>query len=150
VTETLLQHATAVAIDGEAVLLRGPTGSGKSDLALRLIDGGAQLIADDQTLLRRIEDRVIASAPATIVGLIEVRGIGIFRMEPSDGVPLVLIADLIVSGDVERMPERRFEIVLGVAIQLITLAPFEASAPAKLRLVRRALAADPLPAILGS
>jgi HPr kinase/phosphorylase len=149
VTDTLLHHATAVAIAGEAVLLRGPTGAGKSDLALRLIDDGARLIADDQTLLRRAGSRIVASAPPAISGLIEIRGIGILRVERTMAAPLVLIADLVASGAVERLPERRCETVLGVEVPLITLAPFEASAPAKLRFLRRALAADPLHAIIG-
>jgi hypothetical protein len=149
VTDTLLQHATAVAIEGEALLLRGPAGSGKSDLALRLMDDGAQLVADDQTELRRVGGRIVASAPPTIAGMIEIRGLGIVRVDPSDAVPLFLIADLVGSGDIERMPERRFDTLLGVAVPLIALAPFEASAPAKLRLLRRALAAGRLPAIIG-
>ena len=147
-TDTLLQHATAVAIDGEAVLLRGPSGSGKSDLALRLIDRGAQLVADDQTLLRREGDRVLASAPPAIAGLIEIRGVGLVRVPAAVVAPLVLIADLMASSDIERMPEWRAETVLGVAVPLVAVAPFEASAPAKLRLIRRALAAGPLPAIM--
>jgi HPr kinase/phosphorylase len=148
VTDTLLQHATAVAIDGEAVLLRGPSGSGKSDLALRLIDRGAQLVADDQTLLRREGDRVLASAPPAIAGVIEIRGVGLLRVPAAVAAPLVLIADLMASSDIERMPEWRSETVLGVAVPLVAVAPFEASAPAKLRLLRRALAAGPLPAIM--
>ncbi len=147
-TDTLLQHATAVAIDGEVVLLRGPSGSGKSDLALRLIDSGAQLVADDQTLLRREGDRVLASAPPAIAGLIEIRGVGLVRVPAAVVAPLVLIADLMASSDIERMPEWRSETVLGVAVPLVAVAPFEASAPAKLRLLRRALAAGPLPAIM--
>jgi HPr kinase/phosphorylase len=137
----LLLHATAVAIDGEAILLRGPSGSGKSDLALRLIDGGAQFVADDQTLLRRVGDRILASAPTAIAGLFEVRGVGIVKMVATEQVPLVLIADLILSGGIERIPEPRVETILGLMIPVIDLAPFEASAPAKLRLIRRALAA---------
>ena len=135
----MLVHATAVAIEGEAILLRGPSGSGKSDLALRLIDGGAQLVADDQTLLQRVEDRVLASAPADIAGLLEVRGVGIVRMEKTELTPLVLIADLVLSGDVERLPEPRVETILGLCVPVAALAPFEASAAAKLRLLRRAL-----------
>ena len=146
--DTPLQHATAVAIDGEAVLLRGPSGSGKSDLALRLIDRGAQLVADDQTLLRREGDRLFASAPPAIAGLIEIRGVGLVRVPAAVVAPLVLIADLMASSDIERMPEWRSETLLGVAVPLVAVAPFEASAPAKLRLLRRALAAGPLPAIM--
>jgi serine kinase of HPr protein (carbohydrate metabolism regulator) len=150
VSETLLVHATAVAIDGEAILLRGPSGSGKSDLALRLIDGGGQLVADDQTLLRREGERVLASAPPAIAGLLEVRGVGVVRMAAIATAPLVLIADLTLSGDIERLPGRRVEIVLGRPVAAVDLAPFEASAPAKLRLLRRALAGGPLPAIIGA
>lgn len=150
----LLLHATTVAIDGGAILLRGTPGSGKSDLALRLIDGGAQLVADDQTLLQRVGDRVLAAAPPTIAELIEVRGIGIVKMDTAAPVPLVLIADLVgpheVAHEVERMPTRSCETVLGVSVPLIGLAPFEASAAAKLRLLRRALAAGRLPAIIGA
>jgi HPr kinase/phosphorylase len=149
VTEGLIQHGTAVAIDGEAVLLRGPSGAGKSDLALRLIDRGARLVADDQTLLRRVGNRVIATAPPTIAGLIEIRGIGIVTVEASDAAPLFLIADLIPLGEVERMPERSLETILGVPVPLIALAALEASAAAKLRFLRRALAAGFPPAIIG-
>jgi HPr kinase/phosphorylase len=148
-TEEVVQHGTAVAIDGEAVLLRGLSGAGKSDLALRLIDRGARLVADDQTLLRRVGDRVIAAAPPTIAGLIEIRGIGIVTVEAIDAAPLFLIADLIPLGEVERMPERTLETILGVPVPLIGLAPFEASAAAKLRLLRCALAAGSPPAIIG-
>src|SRR6185312_10220968 len=70
----LLLHATTVAIDGAAVLLRGPSGSGKSDLALRLIDAGARLVADDQSELRRVGEVVVVRAPDALRGLIEVRG----------------------------------------------------------------------------
>ena len=137
-TGSLLIHATAVAIDGEAVLLRGPPGSGKSDLALRLIDGGACLIADDQAVLHRRDARILVRAPATIVGLIEVRGLGILRLDPLDEAPLALVVDLVTSVEVERLPEPRQETILGVSIPLIALAPFEASAAAKLRLALRA------------
>jgi len=150
VTETLLIHATTVAIDGAAILFRGPSGSGKSDLALRLIDGGAQLVADDQTVLQRVGSRVLAAASPAIAGLIEVRGIGIIKIEIAEAVPLLLIADLVAPGEVERVPARGCETVLGISVALIALAPFEASAVAKVRLLRRALAAGPLPAIIGS
>jgi HPr kinase/phosphorylase len=140
VTDTLLVHATAIAIEGVAILLRGPSGSGKSDLALRLIDGGARLIADDQALLRRADNQVFVRAPTEIAGLIEVRGVGILRVDLISEAPIALVADLVPSTQIERIPDNRFEKVLGLAIPLITLAPFEASAPAKLRFAWRALA----------
>lgn len=129
----LLVHATAVAIDGRALLLRGPPGAGKSDLCLRLIDAGARLISDDQSELRRSGDRVLVRAPATIRGLLEVRGIGIIRLPPLDDVPLALIADLVAPDRVERLPEPRREPILGLAMPVVAIAPFEASAVAKLR-----------------
>jgi HPr kinase/phosphorylase len=140
VTDSLLVHATAVAIDGVAVLLRGPSGCGKSDLALRLIDGGARLIADDQAVLLPREGHILVRAPATIAGLIEVRGIGILRLNPLDEVRLALVVDLVPAAQIERLPEPRFETILGLAIPLLALAPFEASAAAKLRLALRTLA----------
>ena len=144
-----LIHATTVALDGSGILLRGPPGSGKSDLALRLIDDGAALVADDQTLLWRAGERVVAGAPATIAGLLEIRGIGILRLEAVAEAPLLLIADLVLASDVERLPERRFETLLGCSLPVVGLAPFEPSTPAKLRFLRRALAAGAPPDIIG-
>jgi HPr kinase/phosphorylase len=143
----LLVHATAVAIDGRAVLLRGPPGSGKSDLGLRLIDAGACLVSDDQSQLQRRGDRVLVRAPATILGLIEVRGIGIVRLPPLSDVPLALIADLVAPDRVERLPEPRREPILGLDVPVIAIAPFEASAVAKIRaaLLTPPIAADEVP-----
>jgi HPr kinase/phosphorylase len=140
----LLVHATAVAIDGKAVLLRGPSGAGKSDLGLRLIDAGARFISDDQCELRRSGDRVLVRAPAPIAGLIEVRGIGIVRLPPLADVPLALIADLVAPDAVERLPQPRCEPILGLDVPVVALAPFEASAVAKLRaaLLTPPIAAD--------
>jgi HPr kinase/phosphorylase len=148
VTNTLLVHATAIAIESAAILLRGPPGAGKSDLALRLIDDGARLVADDQAELRRADDQILVSAPASITGLIEVRGIGILRLPPVETATLVLLVDLVSSGEVERLPESRFEEILGLSVPLIALAPFEASAAAKVRFACRAFPAPRLPAIL--
>jgi serine kinase of HPr protein (carbohydrate metabolism regulator) len=134
VSGPVLVHATAVAVEGAAVLLRGPPGAGKSDLALRLIDAGAGLVADDQVELRRSGNAVLARAPAAIAGLIEVRGVGIIRMEPVGDAPLALLVDLVAPDAIERLPEGRSEDVLGLPIPAVALAPFEASAPAKLRL----------------
>jgi HPr kinase/phosphorylase len=145
----LLVHATAVAVEGGAVLLRGPPGSGKSDLALRLIDAGAVLVADDQTELRRDGAGVVARAPAAIAGLIEVRGLGLVGVPTTAEAPVVLLVDLVAATAVERLPEHRFEEVLGVALPVIALAPFEASAAVKLRLARRAFAGGPPQAIFG-
>jgi serine kinase of HPr protein (carbohydrate metabolism regulator) len=150
--EKLLVHATAIAIatDGgfRALLLRGRSGSGKSDLALRLIDAGAHLVTDDQSVLSRRGDAIIVSPPARISGLMEVRGIGIMRVEALAEAPVVLIADLVPPEQIDRMPERRREDLLGVSVPVIAVAPFEASAPAKLRLALRAFTRPGLPVML--
>src|SRR5207302_5769467 len=93
-TGPLLLHATAVAIDGCAVLLRGVSGSGKSDLALRLIDAGARLVADDQSELHRQGETIVVRSPPAIAGLIEVRGVGLVRVDPWAEAPVGLIDDL--------------------------------------------------------
>jgi HPr kinase/phosphorylase len=127
-------HGTSVALAGEGVLLRGPSGCGKSDLAVRLIDQGACLVADDQTELFLDGDEIMMTAPATIAGRIEVRGLGILSVPSVDRAPLRLVVDLVASAAVERMPEPRHCNLLGRNVALIGLAPFEASAAAKLRL----------------
>ena len=147
-TDPVLVHATAIAIDGRAILLRGPSGAGKSDLALRLIDCGARLVADDQVELRRAGERVLVTAPAALAGLIEVRGVGILRIEAVAEATLALLVDLVPSAEVDRLPEIRREDVLGVAAPTIALSPFEASAAAKLRLALSAFSADSVLAII--
>ena len=138
--DAILIHATAVAIGERAVLLRGPSGSGKSDLALRLIDAGARLVADDQTRLWRDGDALLLRAPKRIAGLIEVRGLGIVNVDPLPVARLALIADLVAPQHVERLPEPSSEMIFGLAIPLVAIAPFEASAPIKLRLALAAAA----------
>jgi serine kinase of HPr protein (carbohydrate metabolism regulator) len=127
-------HGTCVELEGVACLLRGPPGSGKSDLALRLFDHGARLVADDQVVLKRAGDRVIASAPADLAGAIEVRGIGVVRLEGTAEAPLGLVVDLVSAAEVERMPKTGSCEYLGINLALMALAPFEASAAAKVRL----------------
>jgi serine kinase of HPr protein (carbohydrate metabolism regulator) len=126
-------HGTAIALGSDGVLLRGPTGSGKSDLALRLIDSGATLIADDQTELRDIGCMVRLGCPATIAGQMEVRGIGIIDMPYRASAVLHLVVDLVPPARIERQPEPESVRFFTYDIPLIALAPFEVSAPAKLR-----------------
>ena len=128
-------HGTSVDVDGKAVLLRGPSGSGKSDLALRLMDQGAVLVADDQTLLHHGHGLgLVCRAPATIAGKIEVRGIGIWDVPYHDDVPLGLVIDMVEHGRIERMPEPATVTYLDVALPLLSLDPFMASTPDKIRL----------------
>src|SRR5438046_8441099 len=103
-TGRVLLHATAIAIAGRAVLLRGASGAGKSDLGLRLIDAGARLVADDQSELFRRGDSLIVRAPATIAGLIEVRGIGIVRLDALAGESAALLVDLVPPEILRRLP----------------------------------------------
>lgn len=139
-------HGTAVRLadaakpfgGGEAlgVLLLGPSGSGKSDVALRLIAGGAQLISDDQTLLAVKDGVVHASAPEDIVGLIELRGVGILRFNHAPPTPIVLAIMLDVHHGLVRLPHAAFYAQEGLEgalpIPLLDLTPFEAATPAKI------------------
>ena len=136
--ETLV-HATCLALEGRGLLLRGPSGSGKSDLALRLIEEGARLVADDQTLLTETDGRLIARSPDSIAGKLEVRGVGIRRVPSLSETTLELIVDLVGSGAVERLPDPQSESLGGVELPRIALDPFAASAPLKLRLALEGL-----------
>ncbi len=135
-------HGTCVAIDGVGVLLRGPSGAGKSDLALRLIDRGASLVADDQVLLDGIDGRLVARAPEALFGRIEVRGVGILDVPAVASAAVGLLVDLVPPEAVERLPERRRETLAGVTLPVLRLTPFEASAATKVRLAARPSAAD--------
>lgn len=130
-SETL--HASCVALDGRAVLISGPSGAGKSDLALRLIDRGFTLVSDDQTIVRKSNDRVVATAPATIAGKLEIRGIGIVDMETVGDVPVALVVEL--TSEIQRLPDdSRDRAVLGVRLPLISVDAMTASAPSKVAL----------------
>jgi len=133
-------HASCVAIGGRAVLIAGASGRGKSDLALRLIDRGARLVSDDYTLLTERGGRLFASAPPTIAGTIEVRGVGLVAVEPLAEAPVCLFADL--DRAPERLPEPRAVSFLGLDLPAVAVAALEASAPIKLE---RALASFGLP-----
>lgn len=130
-------QGTCVALDGHGVLIRGPSGSGKSDLALRLIDDGARLVADDYTAVSIDDGTVTASAPEPIRGLLEVRGLGILRVDASPPVRVVVVVDLDASATVERLPAPAATDIVGVCVPLVRLAAFEASAAAKVRLAVR-------------
>lgn len=135
--ETL--HASCVAIDGVAVLIEGLSGSGKSDLALRLIDRGGVLVSDDYTIVRRVGEQLLASAPDNIAGLIEVRGVGLVPMPHESSVAVSLMVSI---GDaVERLPgDGKARTIAGVCIPVTQVAPFEASAPIKVELALKQIA----------
>jgi len=135
-------HATCIAFDGRGVLIRGPSGSGKSDLAIRALAAGAGLVSDDRVTLAVRGGTIFASAPPPILGMIEIRGLGIMRMEAVGEAALALVVDLADAASVERLPERRSCEIMGLALPWMALAPFEASAVAKLGFALQA-AADP-------
>ena len=133
-SETL--HATCVAIGDVAILITGPSGSGKSDLALRLIDRGATLISDDYTIVRRDGAMLLATTPDSIAGKMEVRGIGIVTMPHVSNLPIALLVEL--DAEVTRMPEAgSARAIAGLMLPSIALAPFEQSAPIKVELAAK-------------
>lgn len=133
-------HASCVSIAGEAVLIVGPSGSGKSDLALRLIDRGATLVSDDYTILHRVGKELRARAPETIKDKIEVRTVGIVTMQSVQDIRVSLIVDVGEPG--ERFPfeplTRQFA---GIDLPLTLINPFESSAPIKAELALKQLKA---------
>ena len=126
-------HASTVAIDGRAVLIAGPSGSGKSDLALRLLDRGFTLVSDDQTIVSRDGRRLLASAPPAIAGKLEIRGIGIVETERVEDVPVALFVEL--TSDIQRLPDdSRSRQLLGIELPLISIDAMTASAASKVAL----------------
>jgi serine kinase of HPr protein (carbohydrate metabolism regulator) len=143
--EEALIHGTCLAIGEAGVLLLGKPGSGKSDLALRLIDGEgkgltgimrlASLVADDQVVVRRAGEGLRATAPQALRGKLEIRGLGIVELAARPDVMLRLAVRLTPAAEIERLPDlprSRMEI-LGLAIPLVLIDPESASAPARIR-----------------
>jgi HPr kinase/phosphorylase len=124
-------HGSCVALDGEGVLILGPSGSGKSDLVLRLLGRGAALVADDQVALTVEGDALLASAPAPLRGMLEIRGLGLMQDLPVAGpVPLRLVVRLVPPSEaLPRLPEPARYAVLGQSLPLVMLHGLEASAP---------------------
>lgn len=129
-------HATCIALNNKGVLLLGDSGSGKSDLALRLIEQlGAVLVADDRTDLAARQNRLFAACPANLQGLLEVRGVGIVRLPCQTETEVCLAVELAPSPQtVERLPEPAFWAFDNLKIKKIRLYPFEPSAVFKIKL----------------
>lgn len=134
-------HGTAISVGGVAVLLRGASGTGKSDLALRtlvlppgpLVRAQPMLVADDRVDIGRDGDRIMLACPAPLRGKLEVRGIGVVPVPFTPSAVLALVADLVALEAVERFPESiEPATILGIAIPRLQIAPFEPSAPIKL------------------
>lgn len=130
----MLVHGTCVCIGEVGVLLLGPSGSGKSDLALRLIDGGAHLVADDQVQIEAASGALLASPPPGLPRVLEVRGLGLVRVPMAPRVLLALSIDLDPNGVMERLPEPERWHALGLSLPLVRMSAFTASAAAKVRL----------------
>jgi len=126
-------HASCVSIKGRAVLIEGRSGEGKSDLALRLIDRGATLVADDQTICQRQDGILLASPPMTIAGRIEVRSLGILEMPHIERAPVALL--IVILDAPPRFPgDPRKRRIAGVDVPVLALAALEPSAPIKAEL----------------
>jgi serine kinase of HPr protein (carbohydrate metabolism regulator) len=120
-------HATTVAIAGRAVVIEGASGAGKSDLALRLIDRGALLVADDRTLVSIEHDRLVARCPDRIAGLLEVRGLGLLRLPHLSAAPIALA--VLCADRLERMPEPAYRLFDGLPVPRVAVDPRAPSAP---------------------
>lgn len=141
--EAVTLHASCVAVGDAGILIEGPPGSGKSDLVLRLIDEPGygfghlvlrgKLVCDDQTVIERRGDALVASCPKPIAGLFEIRGQGVVKVDHLPEVKLVLAVKLAKAAEIERMPEAAFRHVAGIALRQISIDPGQASAPARIR-----------------
>jgi len=129
-------HATCISLEGFGLLLRGPSGSGKSDLALRMMEYGSKLIADDCVYLALEDGVLIARAPSRLRGLLEVREMGVIEVPYEISIQVLGVIDLVDSNKIQRLPGHQMEILLGVKVPSYQLDPWGMSAIAKVRLVR--------------
>lgn len=117
-TTPQILHASCVAYAGRGMLILGPSGSGKSALALQMMALGAELIADDRTILTRDGAGLVARCPDALRGLIEARGIGILHANAAQAAPVVLVVDL-AQREVERLPPKREITLMFVTLDLV-------------------------------
>ena len=129
----MIRHAGLIArrVDGlwRGILIEGPSGAGKSDLALRALDHGFRLVADDRVQVWVDAGRLYGRAPDVLHGLLEVRGLGV---APVAALAFCEITMLVRLAAPDRMPDRATEAILGLDVPLLSVDPFETSAPAKL------------------
>lgn len=129
--EATLFHGTAVLCGGVGVLLRAPSGGGKSDLAWRVITAGGRLIGDDYVWLKAEDGRLYAIAPETIRGRMELRGVGILRVPTTSVAEIGAVVDLVADRTIDRLPDAEVEMIAGIAVPRFAVDPFLAAAAAK-------------------
>ncbi|MBC33986.1 MAG: aldolase [Rickettsiales bacterium] len=125
-------HATSVVLEDAGLMIAGPSGIGKSDLALRLIDSGATLISDDITICKKIGNELKLFAPKKTRGLLEVREIGIINVPYVENVRLLSIVILNMN-NLERMPNERFKTIKGIKVPIFGLHGNHPSAVIKIK-----------------
>jgi HPr kinase/phosphorylase len=125
-------HGTSICYKQNGLLFLGESGTGKSDLALRLIDKGADLIADDQTILTLKNNEIILSCPEKIKSKLEIRGIGIIEMPSIEEHQLDIVFQLKSFREIERVPNENWIILLNQKIPYYEIDPFELSINAKI------------------
>lgn len=135
VSSGTLYYGTAIAFEGVGFLVRGPSGSGKSDLALRLLMQGGVLIADDQTLVYRQDDQLLAQCPEPLKNKLEVRGVGIVFIPTVEKHPLHALIKLQSWDLIERLPDPCFETLGGVSLPSYAIDPWSLSAVDKLKIL---------------
>ena len=126
-------HGSSVALEDNGVLIIGNSGSGKSDLALRLIDSGGTLISDDQTLCLKKQNEIFLFSIAAIYGLLEIRNMGIIKVPYVENVKMKIIVSL-VQKKTERLYPKNKKRLLGLNFPHLELEPNEISAVAKIKL----------------
>ncbi len=132
-------HATTVSLDGKGVLIRGASGSGKTSLALSLMEKGAQLVADDYTHLEASGGRVMATAPSNIKGKIEVRGFGLITTAYVDHAAIALIIDIVPHADVPRMPDEASDMLCSITTPRLFLGVHDVAASGKIHAVLKSM-----------
>ena len=137
-----LLYGTCISLDGAGVLLSGEPGAGKSDVALRLLQLGAKLVADDQVRVEVISRRLWVTPPDSIRGLLEVRGVGIVKVKAIDRTCLQLAINLVPREFVPRLPEIDHTTILGLSLPGYKLHAFDISTPEKIAVLVKALTSD--------
>lgn len=130
-----LEHGSCIKYQDKGILILGPSGSGKSDLALRLIDDGGVLISDDYVEIEYKDGAIIANTAPNIGGMIEVRGIGLIKLDYLKSSPLHLVLDLVQMKEIDRIPEKQFYRVMDCEVLRVKFDAFSASAVAKIKIL---------------